>query len=166
METSDITILTLAIIHIVLAIANWNNTLNAVILATTALLIVIYVIVTVRGRNALERKYEQLEIDLANQVKATDEYERQLKDWQVAQYGDIATKKFTNPPKDYEVIKRYDVPNDTTHISNIDNIQTSETHTIIDYPFTEEIKQCECGANMRETKCYWICDNCKKRIRK
>lgn len=36
-------------------------------------------------------------------------------------------------------------------------------------PFSEPIHQCECGADMRETKCYWICDNpaCDiKRIRK
>lgn len=35
-----------------------------------------------------------------------------------------------------------------------------------EFPFTEPINQCECGDSMRETKCYWICDNCKKRVRK
>lgn len=35
-------------------------------------------------------------------------------------------------------------------------------------PFAEPIKQCErCGSdNMRETKCYWICNQCEKRHRK
>lgn len=36
-----------------------------------------------------------------------------------------------------------------------------------DEPFTEEIKQCpECGNDMRPTKKMFICDTCKKRIRK
>lgn len=154
MKTSDITILTLAIIHIVLAIANRNNTLNAVILASTALLIIVYVIITIVSRNRLERNYKvlgvtheelidecnQLEIDLANQVKATDECNRLL--------ANQAEKNTLEKAGQIKV----KVPPYTNELESI--------------PFTEPIKQCECGANMRETKCYWICDICKKRIRK
>lgn len=114
MKISEYLILSIAVILITLGIANLDNLLNVAILVSTALFIVMYAIITVVSRNRLERNYKllgivhkelvdecnQLELDLANQVNATDIAEDKLK---------MLTQDYINPPIPFtEAIKECD----------------------------------------------------------
>lgn len=151
MKTSEYLILSIAVILITLGIANLDNLLNVTILIGTAFCIIMYVIITVVSRNRLERYYKwlgiahkelvdecnKLELDLANQVMATD----------------LCEKLLVNQAEKNTLEKAGQIKVKVPPI------------TIEEYaPFAEEIKQCkQCGADMNKKNVYWVCPNCKSR---
>ena len=58
--------------------------------------------------------------------------------------------------------KLYDLDEKYIRLYNKWEILQSEKNAQ-DIPFTEPIKQCECGADMIKRTKYWVCSNCKKR---
>ena len=101
----------------------------------------------INEREEYRKQIEQLKIDLANQVKATDDAEKNIKNLKLHNAG-LSPLEF-HPPK-YQTTDEM--------LDNMPNIYQSSV------PFTEEIKQCKkCGASMNKKNVYWVCPNCLSR---
>lgn len=118
MKTIRLIMYTIAILLITLGIANLDKPTNAVILLTTALFIVGYVIITTRHENALERKYDRLEIANTDKIYSLIKEREQLK-------ADIFTLEIMNKRKSSERTVEEDYKNNKVTFTNapIDDFQ-------------------------------------------
>ena len=102
----------------------------------------------INEREEYKKQIEQLEIDLANQVNATNECECKINN----------------------LVKLHSNDEDTNYIPyglhelDINTITNNKLTKLSKLPFTEEIKQCEkCGTDMNKRTKYWVCPNCLSR---
>lgn len=126
----------------VLAVLDKANTVDIVIPFTQAAIVLVYMIVCIVTRTKLSRKNAEL---LLLDTDTTSKFE------QCSLKLEKATARIAGDKTQYE-----------QQITELD-AQVLQLRAVLD---AKGIKLCECGSAMRETKAYFICDDCKTRVKK
>ena len=175
------------------AVTLFKSTAQYIIVALIVIIVLVGYIPYERHENRLQAKFNALKLEkhmLGGQVYALNEDIEKMENKYIAEITqlnkaielrlamDLKAKQEVGEPeskvkqdgklqKPYEANEyKFDIPSQVNTTEELINFDIYELPDKYKLPFAEPIKQCVCGADLRETKCYWICDTCKKRVRK